>query len=89
MTQGSLLMRHSTKLTQKNPILWLLKGFSGISKTMLGCNLDRKSTIGGYQILGGKSVCWSVKKQGSVAMSSSEAEYVTAAGCCAQVLWIK
>ncbi|GJT95818.1 retrovirus-related pol polyprotein from transposon TNT 1-94, partial [Tanacetum coccineum] len=53
-----------------------------------GCNLDRKSTSGGCQILGGKLVCWSAKKQSSVAMSSAEAEYV-AAGCCAQVLWIK
>ncbi|GJV93421.1 retrovirus-related pol polyprotein from transposon TNT 1-94 [Tanacetum coccineum] len=31
----------------------------------------------------------SAKKQSLVAMSSAEAEYVTAAGCCAQVLWIK
>ncbi|GJS74888.1 hypothetical protein Tco_0724769 [Tanacetum coccineum] len=54
-----------------------------------GCNLDRKSTLGGCQILGGKLVCWSAKKQSSVAMSSAEAEYVAAAGCCAQVLWIK
>ncbi|GJV32405.1 retrovirus-related pol polyprotein from transposon TNT 1-94 [Tanacetum coccineum] len=54
-----------------------------------GCNLDRKSTIGGCQIFGGKLVCWSAKKQSSVAMSSVEAEYVAAAGCCAQVLWIK
>ncbi|GKD43062.1 retrovirus-related pol polyprotein from transposon TNT 1-94, partial [Tanacetum coccineum] len=49
----------------------------------------RKSTSGGCQILGGKLVCWSAKKQTSVAMSSAEAEYVAAAGCCAQVLWIK
>ncbi|GJY18393.1 retrovirus-related pol polyprotein from transposon TNT 1-94 [Tanacetum coccineum] len=54
-----------------------------------GCNLDKKSTSGGCQILGGKLVCWSAKKQNSVAMSSAEAEYVAAAGCCAQVLWIK
>ncbi|GJT44832.1 retrovirus-related pol polyprotein from transposon TNT 1-94 [Tanacetum coccineum] len=54
-----------------------------------GCNLDRKSTSRGCQILGGKLVCWSAKKQSSVAMSSAEAEYVVAAGCCAQVLWIK
>ncbi|GKD20494.1 retrovirus-related pol polyprotein from transposon TNT 1-94 [Tanacetum coccineum] len=46
-----------------------------------GCNLGRKSTSGGCQILGGKLICWSVKKQSSVAMSSSEAEYVAAAGC--------
>ncbi|GJY18706.1 retrovirus-related pol polyprotein from transposon TNT 1-94 [Tanacetum coccineum] len=31
----------------------------------------------------------SAKKQSSMAMSSAEAEYVAAAGCCAQVLWIK
>ncbi|GJZ84615.1 hypothetical protein Tco_0649954, partial [Tanacetum coccineum] len=54
-----------------------------------GCNLDRKSTSGGCQILGGKLVCWSRKNQSSVAMSSAQAEYVAAAGCCAQVLWIK
>ncbi|GJW98641.1 retrovirus-related pol polyprotein from transposon TNT 1-94 [Tanacetum coccineum] len=54
-----------------------------------GCNLDRKSTSGGCQILRGKLVCWSAKKQSSVAMSLAEDEYVAAAGCCAQVLWIK
>ncbi|GJV09192.1 hypothetical protein Tco_1346848 [Tanacetum coccineum] len=51
-----------------------------------GCNLDRKSISKGYQIHGGKLVCWSAKKQSSVAMSSTKAEYVAAAGCCAQVL---
>nr|GEX03706.1 retrovirus-related Pol polyprotein from transposon TNT 1-94 [Tanacetum cinerariifolium] len=35
---------------------------------------------GACQILGGKLVCWSAKKQQSVAMSSAEAEYVAAAG---------
>ncbi|GJW92706.1 retrovirus-related pol polyprotein from transposon TNT 1-94 [Tanacetum coccineum] len=40
------------------------------------CNLDRKITSGGCQILGGKLVCWSAKKQSSVAMSSGKAEYV-------------
>ncbi|GKF11496.1 retrovirus-related pol polyprotein from transposon TNT 1-94, partial [Tanacetum coccineum] len=54
-----------------------------------GCNLDKKSTSGGCQILGGKLVCWSAKKQSSMAMSSAEAEYVVAAVCYAQVLWIK
>ncbi|GJV86646.1 uncharacterized mitochondrial protein-like protein [Tanacetum coccineum] len=32
----------------------------------------RKSTLGGFQILGEKLVCWSEKKQNSVAMSSVE-----------------
>nr|GFA57437.1 hypothetical protein [Tanacetum cinerariifolium] len=45
-----------------------------------------KSTLGGCQMLGGKLVCWSEKKQSSVVMSSIEAEYVAATRCCAQVL---
>ncbi|GKB54700.1 hypothetical protein Tco_0905453 [Tanacetum coccineum] len=49
----------------------------------------RKSTLGACQLLGGKLVCWSAKKQQSVTMSSAKAEYVAAAGCCANILWIK
>ncbi|GKD01254.1 hypothetical protein Tco_1171528, partial [Tanacetum coccineum] len=49
----------------------------------------RKSTSGAYQLLGGKLVCWSAKKQHSVAMSSAKAEYVAAIGCCANILWMK
>nr|GEW29837.1 hypothetical protein [Tanacetum cinerariifolium] len=56
---------------------------------LAGCNLDRKSTSGGCQLLGGKLLCWSAKKQSYVAMSSAEAEYVATTGCYAQVLWIK
>nr|GEW35390.1 retrovirus-related Pol polyprotein from transposon TNT 1-94 [Tanacetum cinerariifolium] len=49
----------------------------------------RKSTSGACQILGGKLVCWSAKKQQSVAMSLAEAKYVVVAGCCASILWMK
>nr|GEU99831.1 retrovirus-related Pol polyprotein from transposon TNT 1-94 [Tanacetum cinerariifolium] len=52
-----------------------LKGYS--DSNYAGCNMDIKSTTGTYQILGGKLVCWSAKKQQSVAMSSAEAEYAT------------
>ncbi|GJZ26329.1 hypothetical protein Tco_0570582 [Tanacetum coccineum] len=64
-----------------------LKAYSDSDYT--GCNLDIKSISRCCQILGGKLVCWSAKKQSSMAMSSAEAEYVVAARCCAQVLWIK
>ncbi|GJT22454.1 retrovirus-related pol polyprotein from transposon TNT 1-94 [Tanacetum coccineum] len=64
-----------------------LKGYSDLNYD--GCNMDRKSTSGACQILGGKLVCWSAKKQQSVAMSSGEAEYVTAVGCCTSILWMK
>nr|GEU47873.1 retrovirus-related Pol polyprotein from transposon TNT 1-94 [Tanacetum cinerariifolium] len=42
-------------------------------------NKTRRSTLGGCQILKGKLVCWSGKKQISVAMSYAKAEYVAAA----------
>nr|GEZ89774.1 copia protein [Tanacetum cinerariifolium]GEZ89775.1 copia protein [Tanacetum cinerariifolium]GEZ89792.1 copia protein [Tanacetum cinerariifolium] len=44
-----------------------------------GCNMDRKSTSVACHLLGGKLVCWSAKKQQSITMSSSEAEYVAVA----------
>ncbi|GJX86664.1 retrovirus-related pol polyprotein from transposon TNT 1-94 [Tanacetum coccineum] len=47
-----------------------------VVKRIFRCNLDRKSTSGGCHILRGKLVCYSTKKQTSVAMSSVEAEYV-------------
>nr|GEV76553.1 putative ribonuclease H-like domain-containing protein [Tanacetum cinerariifolium] len=54
-----------------------------------GASLDRKSTTGGCQFLGCKLISWKCKKQTLVATSSTEAEYVAAASCCAQVLWIQ
>ncbi|GJR78358.1 putative ribonuclease H-like domain-containing protein [Tanacetum coccineum] len=50
----------------------------------------RKSTIGGCQFLGRKIlISWQCKKQTIVATSTTEAEYVAAASCCGQVLWIQ
>nr|GEZ29502.1 retrovirus-related Pol polyprotein from transposon TNT 1-94 [Tanacetum cinerariifolium] len=49
-----------------------------------GYNMDRKITSGACQILSGKLVCWSAKKQQSVAISSAEAKYTTDDGCCAR-----
>ncbi|GJY94131.1 putative ribonuclease H-like domain-containing protein [Tanacetum coccineum] len=54
-----------------------------------GANLDRKSTIGGCQFLGHRLISWQCKKQTIVATSTTEAEYVAAANCCGQVLWIQ
>nr|GFC67623.1 hypothetical protein [Tanacetum cinerariifolium] len=51
-----------------------------------GASLDRKSTTGGYQFLGCRLISWQCKNQIVVFTSSTEAEYVAAASCCAQVL---
>nr|GEW71299.1 hypothetical protein [Tanacetum cinerariifolium] len=54
-----------------------------------GASLDKKSSTGGCQFLGCILISWQCKKQTVVATSSTEAEYVAVASCCAQVLWIQ
>ncbi|WVZ89217.1 hypothetical protein U9M48_035646 [Paspalum notatum var. saurae] len=64
--------------------------FTGFSDAdHAGCRIDRKSTSGTCQFLGTSLVSWSSRKQASVALSTTEAEYVAAASCCSQLLWIK
>jgi hypothetical protein len=53
-----------------------------------GCRVDRKSTSGTCQFLGSSLVSWSSCKRSSVAQSTTKAEYVVAASCCSQLLWI-
>ncbi|XP_050915603.1 secreted RxLR effector protein 161-like [Lathyrus oleraceus] len=74
--------------------LWYPKG--SISKLVgysdadyAGSKIDRKSTSGTYHILGNALVSWACKKQACVALSTSEAEYIAAGSCCAQILWLK
>jgi hypothetical protein len=46
---------------------------------------DRKITSGGAFFLGDSLVGWFIKKQGSISLSTKEAEYIAAATCCTQV----
>ncbi|GJV20029.1 putative ribonuclease H-like domain-containing protein [Tanacetum coccineum] len=54
-----------------------------------GASLDRKSTTCGCQFLGRRLISWQCKKQTIMANSTTKAEYVAAANCCRQVLWIQ
>ncbi|XP_065622400.1 secreted RxLR effector protein 161-like [Quercus suber] len=53
------------------------------------CIDDRKSTSGGCFYLGNNLVSCMSKKQNSVSLSTTEAEYITAGSCCAQLLWMR
>jgi hypothetical protein len=53
-----------------------------------GCGIDQKSTSGTCNFLRSSFICWSSRKQSYVAQSTTEAEYVGAASCCSQILWI-
>jgi hypothetical protein len=54
-----------------------LVGFSDVDFT--GCGIDRKSTSVTCHFFGSSLVCWSSRKQSSVAQSTTDAEYVAAA----------
>jgi hypothetical protein len=74
-----------------NLVLWYPKGslfdLIGYSDAdYAGCKVDIKSTFETCQFLGQSLVSWSSKKQNSVALSMTEAEYVTTGSCCAQLL---
>ncbi|CAM8954343.1 unnamed protein product [Rhodiola kirilowii] len=51
-----------------------------------GCKTDRKSTSWMAQYLEPCLISWASKKQSSIALSTAEAEYISAAACCAQLL---
>ncbi|XP_071694312.1 secreted RxLR effector protein 161-like [Rutidosis leptorrhynchoides] len=54
-----------------------------------GDQVKRKSTSGGLQFLGSKLVSWSSRKQNCISLSTAESEYIVAASCCSQVLWMQ
>ena len=74
--------------------LWYPKGSSFyligyLDSDYAGCKVDRKSTSGTCQFLGRSLVSWTSKKQNSVALSTAEAEYISAGSCCTQLLWMR
>ena len=54
------------------------------------CDLnDRKSTSGYIFLLSSGAVSWISKKQPIVTLSTTKAEFVAAAGCASQVIWMR
>ncbi|GKV17211.1 hypothetical protein SLEP1_g27745 [Rubroshorea leprosula] len=74
--------------------LWYPKGMNFdligfLDADFAGSKIDRKSTSGTCQILGGALVSWFSKKQNSIALSTTEAKYIAAGSCATQLLWMK
>eukprot|EP00253_Pinus_taeda_P035139 PITA_35139 len=55
----------------------------------VGDNIDRKSTSGYSLSLGSGSICWSSKKQATIAFSSAEAKYRGVVNITIQALWLQ
>ncbi|KAD4888558.1 hypothetical protein E3N88_20631 [Mikania micrantha] len=54
-----------------------------------GCIDDRKSVSANIFMMGDSAVSWSSRKQSSVALSSSEAEYISASAAACQCVWLR
>lgn len=50
---------------------------------------DRKSTYGYVFVLASSAVGWSAKKQPVVTLSTTEAEFIAAANCACQTVWLR
>ena len=78
----------------KEFVLWYPKGndlslIAYIDANWACCIDDRWNTSGATFYLGGCLVSQLSKKQSSISLSTAEAEYIVAAACCTQVLWMK
>ncbi|GJW30340.1 hypothetical protein Tco_0047215 [Tanacetum coccineum] len=78
-----LCARYQAKPIEKHlhAIKWIFQYLKGTINMGL-------CTSGSAQFLGDKLVSWSSKKKKSTTISSTEAEYISLSGCCAQILWM-
>jgi hypothetical protein len=65
----------------------MLHGFT--DSDWMGSVVDRKSTSGYCFSLGSAMISWSSRKQGSVAQSTAEAEYIAASTACREAVWLR
>jgi len=64
-----------------------LVGYS--NSDFVGCKTDRKSTSGTCHFIGSALVSWYSKRQNSVGLSTTKAEYISAESYYAQILWMR
>ena len=104
LSQCTVEPRHVHWITTKH-ILWCLKGTIGyglgyVSDRKMnllgytdfdwaGSTTDRKSTSGCYFNLGSGMISWYCRKQTSVALSTTKAEYIAACGASKEAAWLR
>ncbi|MCH82858.1 copia-type polyprotein [Trifolium medium] len=71
----------------KADIELIMQGWS--DSDYAGDHDDRKSTSGYVFTMGESAISWSSKKQPIVTLSTTEAEFVSAASCACQCIWLR
>nr|GEX18749.1 putative reverse transcriptase domain-containing protein [Tanacetum cinerariifolium] len=82
-----LCARYKAKPIEKH--LNAVKRIFQYLKGTINMGLWYSKDTGSAQFLGDKLVSWSSKKQKSIAISSTEAKYISLSGCCSQILWMR
>ena len=54
-----------------------------------GSVVDRKSTSSYYFSMGSAIISWSSRKHGSIAQSTTEAQYIAAGDACKEAIWLR
>ena len=65
----------------------MLHGFTDLDQ--MGSTMDRKSTSRYCFSLGSNMISWSSRKQGSIAQSTAEAEYIAASAVGREAVWLR
>jgi len=74
-------------LLYRESLDYKLVGFCDVDYA--GDRIERKSTSGNCQFLGENLISWASIRQATIVMSTAEAEYISAASCSTQLLWMK
>ena len=72
---------------QRSFLDYKLVGFCGADYA--GDRIERKSTSGNCLFHGENLISQASKRQATISMSTTEADYISAASCCTQLLWMK
>ncbi|GKF08193.1 hypothetical protein Tco_0042417, partial [Tanacetum coccineum] len=78
--------RKALKCSKKDSLI-ALRAFADADHA--GFQDTRHSTFGTIQFLDDRLISWSSKRQKSVAISSTEAEYIALSDGCAKILWMR
>lgn len=71
----------------KKSLDYKLVGFCDVD--YVGDRIARKSTSGNCQFIGENLISWASKRHATITLSTVEAQYISAAKCCTQLVWMK
>lgn len=82
-------LKYKTKSSDKSSNKLLNKIVAYSDSDFAGDPDTRKSTTGYIIMFGGTAISWCSRKQSVIALSSTEAEFIAAAECCRELIYLR